>query len=425
MRIQTNKFSSLLTYLLQIINKNNSMKNIKIIPLIICIGLLAFLFFAPSILVSGVKKNVYTIKEEQKTSGYQGIVRIWHVVSWRTGRGAGVTHLKKCATAFEKNNLNLFIEIEGMTPMEAKDRMAKGEKPDLISYPNGFFENVYGLEKLDVDQSLVLHNLVKSGMSGTGVYGAPYMYGGYMLFVNSEMIYEKDLDNFDETGIPNYALNACLKALSFTEKRGNVETTVNSIGFDEKALIPEAGLSYHMPPFDWNEDAADPLMIVPEDNDNSKPSNNLYGKCDVGGGYDAFISETTAMLVGTQDTYSRLSNLSDQGKGPEYMPVALSPFTDMVQYFSILETEDALKKSSLNKLIMFLQSVYCQKKLENLYVFPVIQIENLYAEDYLYQSLYNIQIAGLKTIPAYYGKDYISSIKNIMESEFKQNKNTE
>lgn len=389
-------------------------------PLIICVALLVFLFFAPTILVNGVKKNVYTIKEEKKEGGYQGIITMWHVVDWRTGRGAGVTHLKKCATVFEKNNLYFFIEIEGMTLQEANERLKSGEKPDIISYPNGFFENPVGLEKLDIDQSKVNQNLIKSGMSGTSVYAAAYMYGGYMLFTNSDMLYKKDLDNFDETGIPNYAFNACLKNLSYTEKRGNVETKINSIGFDEKATLPEAGLSYHMQPLGWDEDSEDEFMIIPEDIDYSKPSKGLYAKCDVGGDSSDFIKETTAMLVGSQDTYGRLAKLSDQGKGPEYMATALSPFTDMIQYLSIYQTDDELKKNTLNKLIMFLQSEYCQKKLENLYVFPVIYLEDIYSEDYLYQSLYEMQKTNLIAIPCFYDKSYVNSIANIIESEFKE-----
>jgi hypothetical protein len=395
------------------------MKDIKIVPLILCILVLCILFIAPKLFVKGINKNVYSIIREEENSGYQGIIKMWHVVSWRTGKSAGVTYLKKCATIFEKRNLNFFVEIEGMTQSEAKQRLLKGEKPDIISYPNGFFENSFSLEKLNIDQSNILTGLRKASKSGDANYAAPYMCGGYMLFINQDMLYRFDLDNFDETGIPNYAFNECLKTLSFSEKRGRNEATIKSIGFDEGCALPVAGLIYHIQPKDWNEDAEDPYMILPENLDQTSPSKGLYHKADVGGGYLEFTKETTAMLVGTQDTYGRLSKLSDQGKGCDYMVTALSNFTDSVQYLSIFKTEDKLKKETLSRFIEFLQSEQCQRKLEDLYVFPVIKIEDMYLEDYLYKSIYEMQSEDIIAIPVFYDDDYLTSIKGILEGEFK------
>jgi|GEM_PF-2314568 len=395
------------------------MKDIKIVPLILCILLLGFLFFAPDLFMKGIKKDVYSNIEEEEHSGYQGIVKMWHVVDWRTGKGAGVTYLKKCATIFEKNNLYFFVEIEGMTMDEARSRMSQGEKPDIISYPNGFFENSLGLERLDVDSSKILPSLRKAAKSGEGNYAAPYMCGGYMLFVNQDMLYRFGLDNFDETGIPNYAFNACLKGLSFTEKRGRQETAVKSIGFDENCLLPEGGLIYHSQPKYWDEDAEDPYMIIPEDMDETPPAKGLYEKAEVGGGYEDFIKEKTAMLVGSQETYMRLKRLSDQGKGPDYMVAALSGYTDMVQYLSVFQTDDKKKGRTLSKFIEFLQGEKCQRRLEELYVFPVIKLDDMYAEDYLYKSVFEMQQADFVTIPFSYDENYIESIRGIFEGEFK------
>ena len=155
--------------------------------LAVLVGLLALLVAAPGLLIRGLDKNVYTIREKEKAERYEGTLTLWHVVTFKTGAGSGVGWLKDRAAAFEKQHPYVFLEVEGLTAEEAESRLAAGEQPDLMSFPLGFGEGFVAEtlpEREELDPALA--------RVGEGV-AWPWMGDGYVLLINRDMAEEQAL----------------------------------------------------------------------------------------------------------------------------------------------------------------------------------------------------------------------------------------
>ena len=73
-----------------------------------------------------------------KQSPYQGVLRVWQVNDWRVGSYSRTALLQAAARRFEKQNIGVFIEAENVTEELLARRLAAGEKPDVLSFPDGW-----------------------------------------------------------------------------------------------------------------------------------------------------------------------------------------------------------------------------------------------------------------------------------------------
>lgn len=69
---------------------------------------------------------------------YQGVLRVWQLNNWRVGSYSRTNLVQGAARRFEKNNIGIFIEFQNITPEQLSQRLAAGEKPDVLSFPDGF-----------------------------------------------------------------------------------------------------------------------------------------------------------------------------------------------------------------------------------------------------------------------------------------------
>jgi ABC-type glycerol-3-phosphate transport system substrate-binding protein len=73
-----------------------------------------------------------------KPAKYQGVIRVWQVNDWRVGAYSRTNLVQAAARRFEKKNIGIFVEFQNVTPELLALRLAEGERPDVISFPDGF-----------------------------------------------------------------------------------------------------------------------------------------------------------------------------------------------------------------------------------------------------------------------------------------------
>lgn len=89
---------------------------------------------------------------KKKQSPYQGVLNVWQLNDWRVGAYSRTGLVQAAARRFEKANIGVFVEFENVTASQLSQRLAAGEKPDVLSYPDGW-AGISADELLNLDTS--------------------------------------------------------------------------------------------------------------------------------------------------------------------------------------------------------------------------------------------------------------------------------
>jgi len=118
-----------------------------------------------------LEKNIYSVREEQKESNFEGFLTLWHVADYPN---SGRAQLNACIKQIEKKYLHVYIQAETLNGKTARDRMRKGEFPDIISFSAGFFEDPSNLMRV-MPQPAVLQKLAQTCLWKGEPYAFPFM----------------------------------------------------------------------------------------------------------------------------------------------------------------------------------------------------------------------------------------------------------
>ena len=117
---------------------------------------------------------------EVKPKDYKGILSMWHVDSFEGGSGSRKQFLLDTAIAFEKQNEGVLVMVTSLSAQGVKERLDKGECPDLISFGGGV--EVKNMSELSCN------DLSVGGKVGGEGYATAWCKGGYALIANAEKI---------------------------------------------------------------------------------------------------------------------------------------------------------------------------------------------------------------------------------------------
>jgi len=338
---------------------------------------------SPSFIVGGLHKNIYTIREEQKEEKYTGMLTMWHIVSFPTASQSGVSYLSGRIARFEKQNAYVFIELEGLTPAEARQRMDAGEFPDIVSFPLGFFSNYNRLVNLP---NFAFFMPAYAGSDSAHVY--PYMADSYVLACNQNLFMEQGvpfpLDGVISTDNFYYAL----QTLSF-DKSDKKKTHVYPLGFTTNAeLAPQITLLYPATSED-NEEILD-----------YTPTGQAVGTYDLdfSDGTESFLLGTSGMLVCSRSEYAALLN-NERSSQLNPGSISISNYTDMVQFVGAARSADPVKQQMCQDFAAFLISESSQRALESTGMLPTVNLEEIYTDEPDLADLYQ-QIGYYGIIPS-------------------------
>lgn len=319
----------------------------KLFTLLLSAFVVLFLLASPALIAGGVHKNVYTIREAEKREKYQGTLTVWHVVSFKTGSGSGVSLLKNRATTFERGNPYVYIDVIGMTKEEYDQRTARGESPDILSYPMGMFD---GDMFAELPESTVLLSPFEScGQDGGVTKSYPYMADIYTLLCNSDVFSENDLT------LP-FADDSPLEQL--------LET------------IPQLkNIEGVLPLTLWEGSRSDLPLQSTSLATEGLPKDN-----------EAFITGKAAMTVCPRSYYRRL----DEDKRADSMNIETYDVgfnTDLVQMIGVLQSDDPAKVEMCASFASSMLFRSVQGKLASLEMLPVVERVPAVYDDGIFNDL--------------------------------------
>ncbi len=122
-----------------------------------------------------------------RQSPYHGVLQVWQVNEWRVGSYSRTNLLQGAARRFEKANIGVFVEAENVTADQFAQRLAAGELPDVVSFPDGW-AGIDGALLLDLG-SAGLPPLASpfSRLFSADSRAVPWMAGGQLVLTNSEV----------------------------------------------------------------------------------------------------------------------------------------------------------------------------------------------------------------------------------------------
>ena len=339
------------------------MKRRKLMVLFFSALTILFIMLSPPFLEDGVTRNIYRQWLSIKQSPWPGVVRLWHIKSWETGQSNGMQWLKSAVASYEKKYPGMYIEVEGMTVQEAQERLQKGEKPDLYSFPLGF---VPPGELCPIQAPETIRaSFLKTGQQQGQQLALPYMMGGYALIVNRSKFIDHQLLLPSDEDWTAESVHDALVELSDDGKN-----TV--LGYDEEYyMLPGAALLLYA-----GENITDGSPVKTEN------------------AYNTFFSQELGILIGTQKAVTSLRDIS-VGIGPDIEILGLGGYTDMVQYVAVSRDENDTKNECCIRFAQYLCNNAQQRKLERLNVFPVTQVDIYKDNDVMLQMFHDLQKARI------------------------------
>ena len=76
---------------------------------------------------------------------YAGELTLWHVTGTGMGMGNGANFLSARTKEFERKNFGIYFTIKVMDEKQLQERLAAGERPDLLSFPAGALSDPAGV----------------------------------------------------------------------------------------------------------------------------------------------------------------------------------------------------------------------------------------------------------------------------------------
>ena len=288
---------------------------------------------------------------------YSGILSLWHISGWRTGGSSGAAFLQKHVARFEAQNPRVFIEQTNLTFEEATAAIADGQMPDIISYPYG--------TNLDLDFSPLPP--IPDSVLNLNESAYPYMCGGYVILVNTDLLIEHGIDVYEGWGLrPEPLLEAAGLGLCFDSEAGY-------------SALPALALHAYPP-------AQRPIISTfgePEPPDAALALGNAWQT-----GLDVFCEGKTAVLIASHRQLFEAQQRYQQGEAPGFSAYAIGGYTDMVQMIGITMQQSKSKQKACEDFASMLLDSSAQNKLEALGVIPIISGLNIYTENECLRAVY-------------------------------------
>ncbi len=354
----------------------------RLISLFFCIFTIAFLFLAPAFIASGVHKNVYTLRAEKQAAKYTGTLHLWHIVSFKTGGESGVSYLKNRAAEFEKSNPYVFFTVSAMTAEEAAQRLANGERPDIISFPLGFPVQSL-LAELPEPSAQLLPSLSDTAKCQGAILAYPYMMNFYTLTLNQEACFSSGASLPLGTQLPHCEFNY----LVYSAQQGWAEEDAHALSYSEiYGTSPFLALEHFR-----EEGELDLFSQAPPEG--YTPDFSSFSS----DGSERFLSGKSALLLSPAADYEKLL-LDRRANSLSLATFGFSDYTDLVQLVGVCSTEDPAKQAMCQEFAESLLRLKAQKGLENLKMLPTVQLESVYEGQTLYLEEYE-RLAEYAIIP--------------------------
>ena len=327
----------------------------------------AYLIYMPGYVMEQVQDSSTYRERLLKTENerYTGVITVWHIVGFKPYIGSLSTWLGDVAKRVEKAHFGVFTEITGMTNEEYEQRVLRGERADVYSFPMGWGYAEQFLEMSVVGGASFAESVpFKGSLAACGTYGEnglgkpnlyapPYAMSGYMLMVSTRYAQELGLE------IPDGRATA--------ETLGIIEQGLRAW---ENTKKPASAFSVH-----GNAAVAVRLGVRQAMRDK-----------------EDFTAERTVALFCDVRAAGGMDRAYLSGKGVPTNAYAASGWTDLVQLMGVSRNIARDKLPYVAEFMQRLLQPEWQQTLSHIGLFPVCRFEGtqpIYGRDEL-QSLYEL-----------------------------------
>lgn len=290
---------------------------------------------------------------------YAGELTLWHVTGTGMGMGNGANFLSARTKEFERKNFGIYFTIKVMDEKQLQERLAVGERPDLLSFPAGALSDPAGvLEELDLSGFSMDRNLKESAEKGGRSYGVPLYFGGAVLVTNDDLIYSKDL--MPPSGMPD------AEWIADAQEKGAL--SLMRIGSDTELYIAASSLC---------DEAAEAFLAASA------------------GTLDEFLKGETVMAVMDVKTLYALKQREDTGHVPGVSSYGMDSMAFTTQYLGIAKDLPDEKWQVAQGLVNHVLGEKAQKRLLDYWSFPAFSgIDDFIPEDLRMASMWENQREG-------------------------------
>lgn len=310
----------------------------RAVALIVCAAVIAALVLHPGWLTKGVDRRFLTQWVKGEYLKYDGTLTIWHVASQACGTLDGTSYLKQRALEFEKKNFGIYFTLETLTPEELTQKLAAGERPDILSFNGGDIQNPQELFlELEISQTL-LPGLEQAGVYNGKVLACPIFQTGYAVMVNEDQLYE----------------------MGFSPP-----TDLEAMDADWLSELPQASMAY-----DQDDcTTAGAAVFATLDETFQQALLETSQTCEA-----FFQGEGAPIMLASIQTVRNFKLLGEKTYAPTHSVYAVSGFSGRVQYAGVCVTEDVDKAQACAQFIGSLLSKTSQAKLESIWAVPVVDL---------------------------------------------------
>lgn len=336
----------------------------------LCIITILFLLLSPAAIIKGISSySHFSSIGKEKEPGYEGILSLWNVCPIKTGVSSSTAFLQSAVKRFEKRNPYVFIETHYLTEAQARALLESGEKPDIISFPLGFFADASLFCEINIEKDF---HLSSCGKQGNELYALPFLYNKYILYQNKTLLEENELSPEDTAYYSYDELLATASNISLKNEKEQVFGIV--FENEEFSLAPNAFLKYS--PLE-KEDFLQNINV-------SSSYNELLAAFE--NGYSHFKSGNAAFLVASSRFISLLEN---ETLSFEYEAINSFSFTDSIQLISVINTEDMLKKEMCISFAKMLLEEKEQLNVCSYKSFPAVYYESAFSSLSEFDEIYS------------------------------------
>ena len=158
---------------------------------IIAVVLIAFLVLAPPKLLQALGHDYYKEWLAGAREDWSGVITLWHVVGFKPAQGSITAYMESIAAKYERAHKGIYIEVLGLTPEAVAERLSRGERPHLWSFPAGGLDPGE-LAPLSFPTPALAGDLAPLKKRNDTV-ALPYLYSGYFLLGNTVLVQELGL----------------------------------------------------------------------------------------------------------------------------------------------------------------------------------------------------------------------------------------
>lgn len=237
------------------------------------------------------------------------VLELWHVETFEGGSGNRAKWLEEQATSFKKTHKHINIMVVNLTPEQLVLQFNAGFLPDAISFGVGVGEYIR-------DKCFPVN----------GELATPFMMNYYYIIGNGDFMVKAGIGDREDLG-------NVLSHGGFVNKGKNIDSiSIGLKGFNNplpavnKLTITEKGLT----PYE---------------------------------AYERFVGLKSTFLIGTGRDYIRCKAREEKGKMNNLKYERLEGYTDLVQYFSVINGIDKDNADAVSLFLKYLLSPSVQQSL--------------------------------------------------------------